>query len=73
MSGRGDLVVEVMNGRESVRQARREEARARAPDHGPTARQELIAQKVEERRKLQTELDAFRMLEAQAKGMGYRF
>jgi Mg-chelatase subunit ChlD len=56
MSGRGDLVVEVMNGRESVDKLDEQKLAPELQTMAPAARQELIAQKVEERRKLQTEL-----------------
>lgn len=56
MSGRGDLVVEVMNGRESVDKLDEKKLAPELQAMAPAARQELITQKVEERRKLQTEL-----------------
>lgn len=56
MAGRGDLVVEVMNGRESVDKLDEKKLAPELQAMAPAARQELIAQKVEERRKLQTEL-----------------
>lgn len=56
MSGRGDLVVEVMNGRESVDKLDEKKLDPRLQSMAPAARQELITQKVEERRKLQAEL-----------------
>lgn len=56
MSGRGDLVVEVMNGRESIDKLDEKKLAPELQAMAPAARQELIAQKVEERRKLQTEL-----------------
>lgn len=56
MSGRGDLVVEVMNGRESVDKLDEQKLAPELRAMAPAARQELIAQKVEERRRLQTEL-----------------
>lgn len=56
MSGRGDLVVEVMNGRESVDKLDEKKLAPELQVMAPAARQELIAQKVEERRKLQSEL-----------------
>jgi len=56
MSGRGDLVVEVMNGRESVDKLDEKKLAPELQAMALGARQELIARKVEERRKLQTEL-----------------
>jgi len=56
MSGRGDLVVELMNGRESVDKLDEKKLAPELQAMAPAARQELIAQKVEERRKLQSEL-----------------
>ncbi len=56
MSGRGDLVVEVMNGRESVDKLDEKKLSPELQAMAPAARQELITQKVEERRKLQSEL-----------------
>jgi Mg-chelatase subunit ChlD len=56
MSGRGDLVVEVMNGRESADKLDEKKLAPELQAMAPAARQELIAQKVEERRKLQSEL-----------------
>jgi Mg-chelatase subunit ChlD len=56
MSGRGDLVVEVMNGRESADKLDEKKLAPELQAMAPAARQELIAQKVEERRKLQAEL-----------------
>ena len=56
MAGRGDLVVEVMNGRESVDKLDEKKLAPELQAMAPAARQELIAQKVEERRKLQSEL-----------------
>lgn len=56
MSGRGDLVVEVMNGRESVDKLDEKKLAPELQAMAPAARQELITQKIEERRKLQTEL-----------------
>jgi Mg-chelatase subunit ChlD len=58
MSGRGDLVVEVMNGRESVDKLDEKKLAPELQAMAPAARQELITQKVEERRKLQSELTA---------------
>lgn len=56
MSGRGDLVVEVMNGRESVDKLDEKKLAPELQAMAPAARQELITHKVEERRKLQSEL-----------------
>lgn len=56
MSGRGDLVVEVMNGRESVDKLDEKKLAPELQSMAPAARQELIEQKVAERRKLQAEL-----------------
>lgn len=56
MAGRGDLVVEVINGRESVDKLDEKKLAPELQAMAPAARQELIAQKVEERRKLQSEL-----------------
>lgn len=56
MSGRGDLVVEVMNGRESADKLDEKKLAPELQAMAPAARQELITQKVEERRKLQSEL-----------------
>ena len=56
MSGRGDLVVEVMNGRESADKLDEKKLAPELQAMAPAARQELIIQKVEERRKLQSEL-----------------
>jgi hypothetical protein len=100
MSGRGDLVVEVMNGREHVDKLDEKKLSAELQAMAPTARHELIEQKIGERRKLQAqlaevvakrdaavaerlkslegkdgvmELEAFQVLEDQAKKKGYRF
>ncbi len=100
IAGRGDLVVEVMNGRESIDKLDEKKLAPELQAMAPAARQELIAQKIEERRALQAELaglvakrdaevdkqmkglegkggvmelDAFRVLETQAKAKGYRF
>ncbi len=100
ISGRGDLVVDVMNGRESIDKLDEKKLAPELQAMAPAARQELITQKVEERRTLQAELaglvarrdaevakqmknlegkggvmelDAFRVLETQAKEKGYRF
>jgi Mg-chelatase subunit ChlD len=56
MSGRGDLVVEVMNGRESVDKLDEKKLAPELQAMAPAARQELITQKIEERRQLQSEL-----------------
>ncbi|SDS29950.1 von Willebrand factor type A domain-containing protein [Opitutus sp. GAS368] len=56
LSGRGDLVVEVMNGRESLDKLDEEKLAPELQAMAPGARQELIAKKVEERRTLQAEL-----------------
>lgn len=56
MSGRGDLVVEVMNGRESVDKLDEKKLAPELQSMAPAARQEFIEQKVAERRKLQAEL-----------------
>jgi len=56
MSGRGDLVVEVMNGRESVDKLDEEKLAPELQAMAPAARQKLITLKVDERRKLQAEL-----------------
>ena len=100
LAGRGDLVAEVMNGRENIDQLDEQKLAPEFQTMAPTARQELIVKKIEERRALQAELaglvakrdaavaeqlkslggkdgvlelDAFRVLEIQAKGKGYRF
>ena len=56
MAGRGDLIAEVLNGREQIDKL---DEKKLAPELGalaPAARQELIAQKVAERRTLQAQL-----------------
>jgi Mg-chelatase subunit ChlD len=100
MSGRGDLVVEVMNGRESADKLDESKLDPRLQAMAPAARQELIQKKVEERRALQAELaslvakrdaavseklkglegkdgvlelEAFQVLETQAKAKGFSF
>jgi hypothetical protein len=100
MSGRGDLVVEVMNGRERADNLDEAKLDPRLQAMAPAARQELIEKKVAERRALQAELaslvakrdaavaeklkglegkdgvlelEAFQVLETQAKEKGYRF
>lgn len=99
-AGRGDLVVEVMNGRESLDKLDETKLDPKLQAMAPAARQELITKKVEERRALQSELstlvakrdaevadklkamegkdgvlelNAFQVLESQAKDKGYRF
>lgn len=100
MSGRGDLVVEVMNGRESLEKLDADKLDPRLQALAPAARNEVIQQKIEERQRLQAELaavvakrdaavaekmkslegkdgvlelEAFEVLENQAKAKGYRF
>jgi Mg-chelatase subunit ChlD len=100
MSGRGDLVVEVMNGRERADNLDEAKLDPRLQAMAPAARQELIEKKVEERRTLQAELaslvakrdaavaeklkglegkdgvlelEAFQVLETQAKEKGFSF
>jgi len=100
IAGRGDLVVEVMNGREQVDHLDEKKLAPELQAMAPAARQELIEQKVAERRTLQAELaavvakrdavvaeklkdlggtegvlelNAFQVLESQAKEKGYRF
>ncbi len=100
ISGRGDLIVEVMNGRESVDKLDEKKLAPELQAMAPAARQELIEQKVGERRALQSELaavvakrdaevatklkelegkdgvlelNAFEVLESQAKAKGYEF
>jgi Mg-chelatase subunit ChlD len=99
-AGRGDLVVEVLNGRESLDKLDEQKLDPKLQAMAPAARQELIAQKIEERRVLQSELatlvakrdaavaeklkslegkegvlelNAFEVLESQAKAKGYQF
>jgi len=99
-AGRGDLVVEVINGRESLDKLDEKKLDPKLQAMAPAARQELIAQKVGERRALQSELaavvakrdaevaeklkalggkegslelNAFEVLESQAKDKGYSF
>jgi Mg-chelatase subunit ChlD len=55
-AGRGDLVVEVMNGRESLDKLDEAKLDPALQAMAPAARQELIAKKIEERRALQSEL-----------------
>jgi hypothetical protein len=100
IAGKGDLVVEVMNGRESLDRLDEKKLDPKLQAMAPAARQELIAQKIEERRALQSELaalvakrdaavaeklkdlggkegvlelNAFHVLESQAKAKGYEF
>jgi hypothetical protein len=100
ISGRGDLVVEIINGRESLDKLDEKKLAPELQAMAPAARQELIAKKVGERRALQAELaalvakrdavvaeklkslegkddalelNAFQVLESQAKDKGYRF
>lgn len=100
MSGRGDLVVEVMNGRESLDKLDEAKLDPKLQALAPAARSEVIKQKVEERQRLQAELaavvakrdaavaekmkslegkdgvlelEAFEVLENQAREKGYRF
>ena len=100
IAGKGDLVVEVMNGRESLDRLDEKKLDPKLQAMAPAARQELIAQKIEERRVLQSELaalvakrdtavaeklkdlggkegvlelNAFQVLESQAKAKGYEF
>jgi Mg-chelatase subunit ChlD len=100
MSGRGDLLVEVLNGREDLAKLDPTKLDAKLQAMAPSARHQLITQKIEERRRLQAELasvvakrdaavadkmkslegqegalelEAFQVLESQAKEKGYRF
>ena len=100
IAGKGDLVVEVMNGRESVDKLDEQKLDPKLQAMAPAARQALIAKKIEERRVLQSELaalvarrdaavaekikdlggkegvlelNAFQVLESQAKAKGYEF
>ncbi len=100
IAGKGDLVVEVMNGRESLDRLDEKKLDPKLQAMAPAARQELIAKKIEERRVLQSELaalvakrdtavaeklkdlggkegvlelNAFQVLESQAKAKGYEF
>lgn len=99
-AGRGDLVVEVMNGRESLDKLDEAKLDPKLQAMAPAARQELIGKKIEARRALQSELatlvakrdaevaeklkamegkdgvlelNAFQVLESQAKEKGYQF
>ncbi len=58
ISGGGDLVVAVMNGRESLDKLDEKKLAPELQAMAPAARQELITKKVEERRALQSELAA---------------
>ncbi len=100
MSGKGDLVVEVMNGRQQIDSLDVKQLDPKLQAMPEKERKELIVKKVAERRALQTELaklvgrrdadvakklksmegkegvlelNAFEVLEAQAKDKGYRF
>jgi len=100
VAGGGDLVVEVMNGRQDIASLDVKQLDEKLQAMAPGARNELIAQKVAERRALQTELadlvtkrdavveqkrralagtegvmelDAFHVLETQAKDKGFSF
>ena len=100
MSGRGDLVVDLMNGRAELDKLDEKKLSPELQAMAPAARQALIEQKLADRRKLQAELDAlvakrdaavaekmkglagkdgvleieaFQVLENQAKAKGYRF
>ena len=100
IAGKGDLVVEIMNGRENVDRLDEKKLDPKLQAMAPAARQELIAKKIEERRALQGELadlvakrdtavaqklkdlggkegvlevNAFQVLESQAKAKGYEF
>ncbi len=57
IAGRGDLVVEVMNGRESLDKLDEKKLDPTLQAMAPAARNELITQKVEERRQLQAQLN----------------
>ena len=56
ISGRGDLVVDVMNGREAIDSLDERKLAPELQAMAPAARQELITKKIEERRTLQAEL-----------------
>lgn len=56
IAGRGDLVVEVMNGRESLDKLDEKKLDPKLQAMAPAERNELITQKVEERRQLQAQL-----------------
>lgn len=100
ISGRGDLVVDLINGRQKIETVDEKQLDVRLQAMPAPERNELIAKKVEERRALQTELsalvakrdaevteklkemkgtdgvlelNAFEVLESQAKDKGYHF
>jgi hypothetical protein len=100
MAGRGDLVVEVMNGRQRIETVDEKQLDSKLQAMAPAARKEFIEHKMSERRAFQTELakvvaqrdaevaeklkkidgkegvlelNAFKVLETQAKDKGYRF
>ncbi len=56
MSGRGDLLVEVMNGRQSLDKIDVQQLDPKLQSMAAVARNEVITQKIEERRRLQAEL-----------------
>lgn len=100
IAGRGDLVAELLNGRESADRLDESKLDPTLQAMAPAVRQELIERKITERRALQAELaelvakrdaavseklkslegkdgvlelEAFEVLEAQAREKGYRF
>jgi hypothetical protein len=100
IAGRGDLLVDVMNGRQQIESVDVKQLDPKLQAMAPAARNELIAQKVSERRVLQAELakvvakrdadvagqlkqlegkdgvlelNAFKVLESQAKEKGFEF
>ena len=99
MAGRGDLLVEVMNGRQQVDALDEKKLDPKLQAMAPEARKEYVSEKLAERRALQTELaevvakrdatvaeqlkkqnkdgvlelNAFQVLEDQAKEKGYKF
>lgn len=100
LAGRGDLLVDVINGRQQVDKLDAKQLDPKLQAMAPAARNELIARKIEERRALQSELakvvakrdaevseqlknlegkdgvlelNAFKVLEAQAKEKGFEF
>lgn len=100
MAGKGDLLVEVMNGRQQAGSVDAKQLDADLQAMAPAARKDFIEQKVSERRALQAELakvlaqrdavvadklkklegkdgvlelNAFKVLEAQAKEKGFEF
>lgn len=100
IAGRGDLLVDVMNGRQQIESVDVKQLDPKLQAMAPAARNELIAQKVSERRVLQAELasvvakrdadvagqlkklegkdgvlelNAFKVLETQAKEKGFEF